>query len=148
MVLMVLSIFMQIVMRFLVSSPFIWSEEVTIYCFIWFLYLGASFAVRERAHIRMLSVIFLLPRRLRNLVLVASDLVWIVLAATLCVISYTLVSSMWGRAFYSPALGLHQKWPYLVLPVGFGLMLFRLLQIYWVWATTGRPPIDQMRGNE
>lgn len=146
---MVISIFGQIVMRSIFSAPFVWAEEVSIYSFIWFLYIGASYAVRERAHIRVLGAILLLSRLPRNAVLVISDLVWLALTGWLFFLGLELVKSMSSRSFYSPALGLHQMWTYSILPIGFGLMFARLLQVYWIWFRQGIPPFAEIRsGNK
>ena len=48
---MVATIFVQVLARyvFLASTP--WSEEVAVYCFIWVVLLGTSLGVRDHAHL-------------------------------------------------------------------------------------------------
>jgi TRAP-type C4-dicarboxylate transport system permease small subunit len=47
--------------------------------------------------------------------------------------SVLLEVSFWDNLYESPALGIDQKWPYLCLVFGFGLMTIRLVQIYYRW---------------
>ena len=49
--------------------------------------------------------------------------------------------SLWEMRFESPALGIDQKWPYMCIAVGFGLMTLRLAQVYYLWIRHGVPLI-------
>jgi TRAP-type C4-dicarboxylate transport system permease small subunit len=40
----------QVVFRYAVKEPIVWSEEFTTLCYQWLSYLGAALAVRYRAH--------------------------------------------------------------------------------------------------
>ena len=40
----------QVVFRYAVKEPIVWSEEFTTLCYQWLTYLGAALAVRYRAH--------------------------------------------------------------------------------------------------
>jgi len=43
----------QVIMRYIFSSSISWSEELSRYFFIWFTFLGISFAVKNNSHIRI-----------------------------------------------------------------------------------------------
>ena len=45
----------------------------------------------------------------------------------------------------SPALGIDQKWPYLCLMFGFGLMTMRLVQIYYRWYKYDEPILEERK---
>ena len=55
--------------------------------------------------------------------------------------------SLWERTYRSPVLDIDQKWPYLVIAVGFALMTLRLVQVYYRHIRHGEPlipdPADQ-----
>ncbi len=133
-------IFTQVVMRYAFDSPLTWIDEISIYCMIWMVYIGASLAVRERAHIRVFSLLFVLPRRWASVLLVASDAIWLAFNLLMIWEGSVLVQSMWRQPFTSPALGIPQKWPYLAVAVGFALMTLRLGQIYFHWIFRHRSP--------
>ena len=47
--------------------------------------------------------------------------------------------SFWQDEYRSPALNIDQKWPYMCLILGFGLMTVRLFQVYYRWFKFGEP---------
>lgn len=135
-------VFLQVVMRYLFANPLSWTDEIAIYCMVWLVYIGASLGVRECAHIRVLQVLFLLPCRLGVALLMISDAIWLGLNGLMIWQGVVLDLSMWERTYLSPALGLPQKWPYLIVPLGFLLMSLRLLQLYGRWLRRGGSPLD------
>jgi TRAP-type C4-dicarboxylate transport system permease small subunit len=42
----------QVVLRFIFNSSNAWSEELARYLFIWFIFIGASYAAQKTAHIK------------------------------------------------------------------------------------------------
>ena len=133
-------VFFQVVMRYVFSAPTSWSDEIAVYAMLWSVYISASWAVRERTHIRVMNLINLFPGRMALGLAVLSDLVWFVFAIYLTWQSFLLHLSMWELPFDSPVLGVAQKWPYLCLFVGFALMTVRLIQVYYHWARDGILP--------
>jgi len=67
--------------------------------------------------------------------------VWLVFAVFVCWQGILLEKSLWERTYESPVLGIDQKWPYLVIAVGFFLMVLRLVQVYYRWFKYGEPLI-------
>ena len=59
----VATIAMEVIRRFLLSYSSIWGEEIARYAFIYLAWIGASSAIRERAHIRIDVILhYLRPR--------------------------------------------------------------------------------------
>lgn len=132
-------VFFQVVMRYVFEAPTSWSDEIAVYAMLWSVYLSTSWAVRERAHIRVMNLINLFPGVMSTALTVASDLIWFAFAIFLTWQSVLLQISLWELPFESPVLGIAQKWPYLCLVVGFGLMTLRLIQVYYRWIKYGEP---------
>ena len=139
-VVMAVLVFFQVVMRYVFSAPTSWSDEIAVYAMVWSVYISSSWAVRERAHIRVMNLINLFPGRMALGLSVLSDIIWFFFAAFLTWQSFLLHLSMWELPFESPVLGVAQKWPYLCLVFGFGLMTVRLIQVYVRWARDGVLP--------
>jgi len=133
-------VFLQVVMRYVFRAPLSWTDEGAIYCMVWFVYIAAALAVRERAHIRVYNVVFALPAPLSTVLFVLSDAAWLAFNLIFMWVAVDLLQTMWARPFSSVVLGIPQKWPYLVLPIGFALMTLRLAQIYWRWLRHGESP--------
>ena len=132
-VIMCAMVFFQVVMRYVFSLPTSWSDEIAQYCMLWSVYLSVSWAVRERAHIRVMNFINLFPLAIKNGMVVFSDFIWFIFGIFLTWHSITLNISYWKDPYFSPALNIDQKWPYLCLVFGFGLMTLRIVQIYYRW---------------
>lgn len=123
--------FSQVITRYFFSKSFSWTDEIAVYCMVWFVYISASWAVRERAHIRVMNLLWVLPDRLSRWMLYLSDAIWLAFAAFLTWQGLVLNASLWKQKYSSPALGIDQKWPYAIIALGFAMMIFRLLQLYW-----------------
>ncbi|WP_428868847.1 TRAP transporter small permease, partial [Clostridium sediminicola] len=61
--LMVLFTFIQIVGRYVLTTPFSWTEEMTRYMFVWMVYIAVGYAVKEDKHIRITFLHSLLPKK-------------------------------------------------------------------------------------
>lgn len=126
-------------MRYVFHAPMSWSDEIAVYCMLWSVYLSASWAVKERAHIRVMNLINIFPRKIALWLTYLSDLLWLLFAMFVCWQGILLDKSLWERPYESPVLGIDQKWPYLVIAVGFFLMVIRLIQVYYRWFKYGEP---------
>lgn len=135
-------VFLQVVMRYLFHAPMSWSDEVAVYCMVWSVYLAASWAVRERAHIRVMNFVHLFPRAMQIILVCVSDLIWLLASGFIFWQGVLLDQSLWATKYESPVLGIDQKWPYMIIAVGFGLMVFRQLQVYYEWLRHGRSPLE------
>lgn len=54
-------IIMQIVLRYVFNSPFVWTDEAAQYLFVWTSFLGWTMATRKRIHIGINVVVDRLP---------------------------------------------------------------------------------------
>lgn len=126
-------VFLHVVMRYFFNEPISWSDEIAQYMMLWSVYMSISWATRERAHIRVLNFVNMFPREISTIMVVISDLIWLTFSILLTWQSVLLEISFWENTYESPALGIDQKWPYLCLVFGFGLMTIRLIQVYYRW---------------
>ena len=69
-------VFLQVVLRYVFNAPTSWSDEIAVYAMVWSVYLSCSWAVRERAHIRVMNFINLWPRPMALMLTVLSDAIW------------------------------------------------------------------------
>jgi TRAP-type transport system small permease protein len=51
----VISVMLQVFFRYVLGSPLTWVLELTTYCFIWCVFIGASYAYKQRRHIEIIS---------------------------------------------------------------------------------------------
>ncbi|WP_407333604.1 TRAP transporter small permease [Enterovibrio sp. 27052020O] len=124
----VFTIAMEVLRRFVFSYSSIWGEEVARYAFIYLAWIGASAAVKERAHIRIDVLLHYLPNRGKAVIYLFGDVVTLVVAlfALYWSIHPILVSLKFGSVTHG--LGISQAWFMAAVPLGFSLMLYRLMQ--------------------
>ena len=132
-------VFYQVVMRYAFHRPTSWSDEIAVYAMLWSVYLSCSWAVRERAHIRVMNLINLFGGKAHTVMVVFSDFVWFAFCVFITWQGMVLELSLWESRFESPSLRIDQKWPYLCIAVGFALTTLRLIQIYYRWIRFGEP---------
>lgn len=137
-------IFVQVIMRYVFQAALSWTDEVAVYCMLWSVYLSASWAVRERAHIRVTNLLRIFPENISLGLVFISDAIWLVSSIVICRQGVLLNRSLWQQTYVSPVLGIDQKWPYLVVAVGFGLMTIRLVQVYYRWIRFGESLLDPL----
>ena len=105
----------QVIYRYAVKEPIVWSEEFTTLCYQWLSYLGAALAVRYRAHYGVdFLVRFLGPRLRRALEWLEHAVVWS-LAAFMMFYGWRIVESSWLQMY--PTLPFSVGTGYLVLPI-------------------------------
>jgi len=115
----------QVVFRYAVQEPIVWSEEFTTLCYQWLSYLGAALAVRYRAHYGVdLFVRFLGPRWKRLLEWLDHAVVWS-LALFMVVYGWRIVESSALQMY--PTLPFSVGTGYLVLPIAG--VLFMLMDL-------------------
>lgn len=123
----VVTLGLQIVFRFVLGLGLSWSEEVSRFLFIWFVYISASFAARAGTHVRVTVFVGLFPPAARQAVRITADLIWIGFNAIVVVSGVLLFQRMLKYPVYSTSLMLPLAWLYLVIPVAHALMIVRIL---------------------
>ncbi|KXF83399.1 TRAP transporter small permease [Enterovibrio coralii] len=124
----VITIAMEVLRRFVFSYSSIWGEEVARYAFIYLAWVGASAAVKERAHIRIDVLLHYLPNRGKAAIYLLGDVATFIVAifALYWSIHPIEISLKFGSVTHG--LGISQAWFMAAVPLGFSMMIFRLLQ--------------------
>ena len=151
MVLMVFCLGAQVFFRFVLNASLTWSEELSRFAFIWLVYMGAVLGAKERIHIRVTAFHRLLPAVARGWVIPAADLLWVAINLTFAWQGALQVGHLMRFSYISPAMQWNMALIYSVVPVGFLLMSFRILEGYWRdWraGTLGQPVEEPAFGSE
>ncbi|MFO8091423.1 MAG: TRAP transporter small permease [Desulfatiglandaceae bacterium] len=124
----VITIFVEVFRRFGLHYSSIWAEEIARYLFIYVSWIGASAAIKERAHIRIDIILPFVGERTRGIVMIFGDLVTILLA--IVAFWWSLETVLTSLKFGSVTHGLRisQAWFLAAVPLGFAMMFFRLIQ--------------------
>ncbi|WP_349368919.1 TRAP transporter small permease [Salinarimonas sp.] len=122
------AISIEVARRFLLSYSSVWGEEVARYAFIYLAWIGASAAVRERAHIRIDVLVSRTPPRVKAAFDVLADLCTLALALICLYWSVRPVVTSLEFGSVTHGLRISMAWFLVAVPLGFALMTFRVLQ--------------------
>ena len=126
--LIVITIFVEVFRRFVLSYSSIWAEEIARYAFIYVSWIGASAAIKERAHIRIDVILPFVGERTRGILMIVGDLVTILLAVVAFWWSLETVLTSIKFGSVTHGLRISQAWFLAAVPFGFAMMFFRLVQ--------------------
>lgn len=127
-VMLVLTMFIEVVRREVFAYSSIWGEEIVRYSFIYLAWIGAAAAVKERGHIRIDVIMQYVSPRVKAVLYIFGDLVmaFVAVIAFYWSLETVLVSAKFGSVTHG--LRISQVWFLSAVPFGFALVLFRLAQ--------------------
>ena len=114
--------------RFLLNYSSAWSQETAQYAFIYLGWIGAAYAVKERAHIRFDVVQSKLPERLHGYIYMAGEIATIIFAVIALRYSLHTIGTLWQFGASTPVLRVSKIWAEAAVPIGFSLVVLRSLQ--------------------
>jgi len=133
-VVMVLLIFGQVVGRKVFEAAPSWTEEMARYIHIFQVWIGASYAVKKRQHIRVEAFITRFKGTPRKILESVSIAIWFAIALFLAVFGTQLVLASIDYGQVTPAMQLPMWIPFLAIPLGGAGMSIRLIQqLFAVW---------------
>lgn len=119
-----ISVFLQVLIRFVFKYPLPWTEEVARIAFVYCIFVGATIAVRENSHLHVDALLVALPKKAaRALVFLGMILVGVFLAF---VTWQGIVLVRATGVQMTPVMQIPFKHLYLVLPVSGAIMLLYL----------------------
>ncbi len=126
----VVTMFIEVLRRELLSYSSIWGEEIVRYSFIYLAWIGAAAAVRERGHIRIDVLMQYVGPRPKAVLYIFGDIVMFAVSviAFYWSLETVLVSAKFGSVTHG--LRISQVWFLSAVPIGFGLVMLRLIQSF------------------
>ena len=134
---MIICLGLQVAMRIISGASIAWSEELSRYCFLWTVYIGAALVAKRNAHVRITAQFSFLPIGGRLFFRILADCIWI--AFNLYLAANCIITIQNGLQFpeISPTLGVVKSWVEMVIPFGFVLMSWRIVEQYYILWTKG-----------
>lgn len=130
----ILCITWQVIYRYIITKfveqagAAVWTEELSRYIFIWISYIAMSVVIRKRTSIRVDMLVNLFSERWQKISWITAESLFFCLTATITWYGWAQIERLMTFPQYTTALGISFSIPYFVLPLGFGLMCFRLIQ--------------------
>ena len=120
---------LQIFMRHVMHSSLSWSEESIRYAFIWMIFLGFGLAVKEDRHISITFFKGMLNSKVQFILTLFSNIVFGIYSCLMFVFGVNVVMDFIESGQTSPALGIPKYLVFLAAPIGFALVIIRLVQV-------------------
>lgn len=124
-------ILQEVVRRFVLNYSSAWGEEAARYAFIYLGWIGAAYAVRERAHIRFDILLQRLGPRGKAMVFIFAEVATIVFACFALYWSLHTIGTLLKFEATTPVLRISKVWFEAAVPLAFCLVLLRSLQAIW-----------------
>ncbi len=124
----VITMAIEVIRREVFSYSSIWGEEIVRYSFIYLVWIGAASAIKERAHIRIDVLFHYVGPRSKALLYILGDLVMLAVSLLALYWSFETVAVSWHFGSVTDGLRISKVWFLMAVPLGFSLMIFRLLQ--------------------
>ncbi|MCG8470464.1 MAG: TRAP transporter small permease [Desulfobacterales bacterium] len=125
----VVILFLQIALRVCFNYVIPWSEEISRFAFVWFVFFGAAYAARLAAHNRVMIQFKLMPKICQDVAMIATDIIWIGFNLVMIKKSIEVIRDLTEFPFMSPALEWSMAYVYWIFPISFGLMTLRIIQV-------------------
>ena len=129
-VMLVGTMFIEVVRREIFSYSSIWGEEIVRYSFIYLAWIGAAAAVKERGHIRIDVIMNYLGKRAKALLYMFGDIVMFIIALIAIYWSWESVHVSWKFGSVTHGLRIGFYFFLFAVPFGFTLVVFRLVQSF------------------
>lgn len=143
--LIILTVAIEVIRRFLLDYSSVWGEELARYAFIYLAWIAAAAAVRDRAHIRIDVLVNLGGPKMKRLGWWLSDIATLVLAVWALWLSISPVLTSLNFGSVTPGLRLSQAIFLMAIPIGFLLVASRVVQTMLAdirRMRRGEPPFD------
>jgi C4-dicarboxylate transporter, DctQ subunit len=147
---MTLITFSQVVARYVFNSGAVWALELTTYLFAWLVLVGVSYAVKIGAHLGVDAFVKILPTRQQRVLVVFAALLCCAYAGIMLFgawdywtkilrfgidtedlyIPRVIIEALHSgeEGFRYQPVGIERWVPYMALPIGMALLLFRFVQ--------------------
>jgi len=122
-------IFVEVIRRFLFNQQEPWSTTVPVYLFLWIVWLGCSYNVKIRAHLRFDELRLRMPYAGQFGCLCLDAVLWITFSA---IVIYYTGEQVWlaydNFAIVPGTDDVMQWWFYMATPFAWSLLILRVLQ--------------------
>ena len=119
----------QVIMRYVFKDSLVWSEEVSRYLFVWLVFIGMSYGIKNGTHMRIDMLEHFVPKLKKPLGILA-DACFLFFAAYMIGPGISVIKSIEASGQISPASGVSMTIVYISLLIGFVLVTFRVIQKY------------------
>ena len=123
--------FVQVVLRYVFNSGWVWSLEATTYSFAALVLIGMSYGVRTKSHIAVDLLTKKLPHKIRHYVALLAVLICLIYSGLMIYGSFDFVSRLYQLGNNARDIPLPKWLLTSVMPLAFTLLAYRFLEVGW-----------------
>jgi len=127
---MFLTVLLQVIGRYILFNPFIWTEELSRYFYVWMVFCGIGVVIKNNENI-MVDVIFnLLPQKWQKAIALVSNILILIFSIIMFISGIKMMYSS-GIIRCTTMLFLTYNWVYLAIVVGAILIIIFTIQNFF-----------------
>lgn len=115
--------FFGVLMRYIFNNPFVWQEEVQLWCFVWVVFFGSSAAFRSESHVAIEVLVDRMPPTAKKIINVFIYIVVILVLSYFMIHGTTLIKQLIRTSRTTNILDIPYPVIYSAFPIGCGLMI-------------------------
>ena len=126
----VITVFLQVVSRYIFHNPLMWSEEVARFLLFWVALMGASLSVKTKRHF---TIDFFTPEKIQNRTIkrifqIIPHLCIMLFALVMIIVGYQYCQM--GRFRVGPSSNINMRYIYMAIPIaGVTMMVYSLYHL-------------------
>ncbi|NCB66308.1 MAG: TRAP transporter small permease [Bacilli bacterium] len=110
-------VIISVILRYVFSIAFVWSEELLTMVFVATTFFGAALGLREQEHIAVTNFVAIMPSKARKASIVAGQLFIVLVSVVMMYYSMRMIQKV-GKV-PSPATGIQRGYYYAIMPISF-----------------------------
>jgi len=134
-------LFADVVARFAFQTSVPWAGEVARFAFVYMIYFGISYAIREKRHLRVTILVDAAPPALRRWLLVLSEAVFLAYSVAICWLGVIITANALDRGQTLSATQWPTAWLYAAIIFSGALSALRLTHSIWSLIRHGETPL-------
>lgn len=127
---MVACLMLQVGVRWATGAGIAWTEELSRYTFLWTVFIAAALVAKYNTHVRITAQYLLMPVKARLAFRFFTDALWICFNLYIAWLSWQVVQSSLLFPEVSPTLKIVRAYVEMIIPFGFVLMSWRIVEVY------------------
>lgn len=136
-------LFADVVARFAFQTSVPWAGEVARFAFVYMIYFGISYAIREKRHLRVTILVDTMPRALRRWTLAFAEAVFLVYSIAVCGLGVQITANAIDRGQSLSATQWPIGWLYGAIIFSGALSALRLGHSLWRIVRHGEEPLRE-----
>lgn len=115
-------VIISVILRYVFSIAFVWSEELLTMVFVATTFFGAALGLREQEHIAITNFVDMMPAKFRKITIILVQSIIILVSLAMIYYSCRMIAKV-GKV-PSPATGIKRGYYYAMIPISFVFTTF------------------------